>query len=201
MVGGHWSAPGDCRTSSDAEDEVRTHLPTRRRKFGDAVDETRRVHWSTTGGCRRMTIRFRFWPRAVTEQCRERHQVSCPHDPVLVALSACVPRWPDVRRHRDRRRSPLCRSQQRQRGEIHALQPSCSGAWHTSLRQQVRGTQGGSGIEETRPHREVGVGAEMCADFCSDARSDRYVVRKRRGLSIACANRCSKQVRLSSGSF
>jgi hypothetical protein len=96
---------------------------------------------------------------------RGQHQVTYPHDPVLVALSACVPRRPDVRRHRDRRRSPLCRSQQRQRGEIHTFQPSCSRAWRTVLRQQVRGTQGGSGIEETRPHREVGLGSEMCADF------------------------------------
>jgi hypothetical protein len=93
------------------------------------------------------------------------HQVIYLHDPVLVALSACVPRWPDVRRHRDRRRSPLCRSLQRQGGEIHALQPPCSRAWHTGLRQQVRGTQGGSGIEETRPHREVGLGSEVCARF------------------------------------
>jgi hypothetical protein len=31
------------------------------------------------------------------------HQVTYPHGSVLVALSARVPRWPDVRRHRDRR--------------------------------------------------------------------------------------------------
>lgn len=37
------------------------------------------------------------------------HQVTYSHDPVLVALSACVPRWPDVRRHRDRRHSSLRR--------------------------------------------------------------------------------------------
>ena len=36
-------------------------------------------------------------------------------------------------------------SQQRQRREIHALQPSRSRAWRTGLRQQVRGTQGESG--------------------------------------------------------
>jgi hypothetical protein len=93
------------------------------------------------------------------------HRITYPHDPVLVALSAWVPRWPDVHRNYDRRRSPLRRSQQWRRGEIHALQPSCSRAWRTGLRQQVRGTQGGSGIEETRPHREVGLGSEMCADF------------------------------------
>jgi hypothetical protein len=125
----------------------------------------------------RHSFRPRHWRLLARESgqgpVQRQHQVTYPHDPVLVALSASVPRWSDIRRHRDRRRSSFCRSLQRQRGEIHALQPSCSRAWRTGLRQQVRGTQGGIGIKETRPHREVGLGSEMSAVFCWDSRSGR----------------------------
>ena len=47
------------------------------------------------------------WLESSHRPLEAQHQVTYPHDPVLVALPACVPRWPDVRRHRDRRRSPL----------------------------------------------------------------------------------------------
>jgi hypothetical protein len=66
----------------------------------------------------------------------------------MVALSACVPRWPKVRRHRDRRRSPNCRSQQRQRGEIHTRQPpgsrfsGCVRGWPLAMLLDETGTVG-----------------------------------------------------------
>jgi hypothetical protein len=92
------------------------------------------------GNLRRLTLAVfgRGWPRTRVGQ----RQVTYLHEPVRVALPSCVPRWSDIRWDRDRRRSSLYCSRLRQRGEMRARQPSCSRAWRTAVRQQVRGTQG-----------------------------------------------------------
>src|SRR3569833_4675878 len=87
-----------------------------------------------------------------------------------------MPRWPDVRRHRDRRRSPLCCAQLRQRGKIHALESACTRPGCTGLRHQIGSAQGGSSTEETRSQSEGGLGSAMPEDLAGpNAHVDRWI--------------------------